>query len=592
MSVPEEVTPPPKPSKPSLSTLPYDVLHAIITHIPHASSLAALSATSRNLNTFVSTSGWQIFLQSKFPSLYPSYLPPTTDSAKNNEPAANKISWINHVQELTLLSRNYDRRGFLAHELEPEILLPTGRGKFARKQQWSALRGKGSQTIGFAPVVDAAEGILAVGGGHDILLRRRGNKVEEWWLYGDKNFAAGKDDVTALKLFRPSADGEQRALVGRANQSLTCVAMRTSRVTSGGFGQSRTEAVLETKPKCTVRDSTLLERGDESLVASVLGNDFVTLHRLPSVQAGEKIKKVPIAGELYFQGNEQQPWTASFLSETRLAIGMRGSHPAVVHTITPTGFTATPVRSFGAEECFDLKVASIKAIAPFPDLRGSPDLFLAGWSAGATLLHDLRTPSPYALLFASPSMAVPVYSLLPLGRERILVGEALHSLLKVFDIRMPGGRVYCTPGGSIPTPTDGPLDLPGAGQQPKKGWVPGWATHLQPARTNVAVHILAPQRWGQRGVRAQESPVYSLAAGSPGGGSVFAGLEGSVWELDFKGEGVHKKGGRECTMYEFEDRGYVKLWKQGAVEEIGEEGPRGLWGRLDGRWREMENERD
>lgn len=389
MSVPEEVTPPPKPSKPSLSTLPYDVLHAIITHIPHASSLAALSATSRNLNTFVSTSGWQIFLQSKFPSLYPSYLPPTTDSAKNNEPAANKISWINHVQELTLLSRNYDRRGFLAHELEPEILLPTGRGKFARKQQWSALRGKGSQTIGFAPVVDAAEGILAVGGGHDILLRRRGNKVEEWWLYGDKNFAAGKDDVTALKLFRPSADGEQRALVGRANQSLTCVAMRTSRVTSGGFGQSRTEAVLETKPKCTVRDSTLLERGDESLVASVLGNDFVTLHRLPSVQAGEKIKKVPIAGELYFQGNEQQPWTASFLSETRLAIGMRGSHPAVVHTITPTGFTATPVRSFGAEECFDLKVASIKAIAPFPDLRGSPDLFLAGWSAGATLYAPL-----------------------------------------------------------------------------------------------------------------------------------------------------------------------------------------------------------
>ena len=36
----------------------------------------------------------------------------------------------------------------------------------------------------------------------------------------------------------------------------------------------------------------------------------------------------------------------------------------------------------------------------------------------------------------------PIYSLLPIGTERFVAGGARHSIIKVFDLRMPGGKLY------------------------------------------------------------------------------------------------------------------------------------------------------
>jgi hypothetical protein len=83
--------------------------------------------------------------------------------------------------------------------------------------------------------------------------------------------------------------------------------------------------------------------------------------------------------------------------------------------------------------------------------------------------------------------------------------------------------------------------------------------------------------------------VYSLAAGSPGGARVFAGVEGGIWEFDFAGEDVGlecvRLGQRACTMYEFVGR--TRLRVQGPTERMGQPGERGACGILDWRWSEV-----
>jgi hypothetical protein len=183
-------------------------------------------------------------------------------------------------------------------------------------------------------------------------------------------------------------------------------------------------------------------------------------------------------------------------------------------------------------------------------------------------VHDLRTPAPFTAAFTDPLDAnSKIYSLLPIGRERFLVGGARHSLFKIFDIRMPGGRVYSAPSSKFSFESGGSA---------------GWATYMS--------HAPTASGFGHRH-RAQdrESPVYSLAKSDPGGGTVFAGVEGSLWEFDFLGDSGKKADCRrerkECVMYEFEER--TRLWKQGDEELLGQSGEAGAWGDLDGRWRSV-----
>jgi hypothetical protein len=180
-------------------------------------------------------------------------------------------------------------------------------------------------------------------------------------------------------------------------------------------------------------------------------------------------------------------------------------------------------------------------------------------------VHDLRIPSPFTAAFTDPLDAnSKIYSLLPIGRERFLVGGARHNLFKIFDIRMPGGRVYSSPASDVAINQDA---------SPA-----GWATYMS--------HTPNAAGFGHRHRAAErESPVYSLAKGDPGGGTVFAGVEGALWEFDFLGKkkGQGRRGRKQCVMYEFEER--TRLWKQGAEEYMGQSGEAGAWGTLDGRWR-------
>ncbi|KAI5801193.1 hypothetical protein EDC01DRAFT_703313, partial [Geopyxis carbonaria] len=567
----------------SLAALPYDLLHAIVAHLPTARALAALSRTCRALHTFVATSGrgWQIFVQAQFPS------------------AASRVDWRAHAAHLTQLSLSYDRRGFLAQRVDPDIYIPgpatppfspqrRHRAHYAAPalHRWSDTT-RSSQTVGFHPVLDAhtpagagTGETLVMGAGPDLLVRRRDARSERWALLREAPAGvAGKDDITALRL----TDAGARALVGRANGALETVDLLAE-------GRWRVGARMHTAGRA-VKCVALCE--ESRTAAAVLANEAVALFPL-SGGAPAATLELPAA---------EQPWTAAFLSPGLLAVGKTATAPLSIHAITPTHISPTPLRAFAAPD--ETQVSSVFPIAALPSIRGpSAELFLAGWYHGATLLHDLRSPAAHVAAFVDPlDPTSAVYSLLPLGRERLVVGGARHNLLKVFDLRMTGGRVYSSPSlpslpplpslPSLPATTTGTATGTGASAAQH-----GWATYL-------TQHHSAPRR-------EKESPVYALAA-SHCGARLFAGVEGRVWEFDFAGDAAqhhfpaHPRrrsgsvearrgmgaagpaGGengrrawnsRSCSMYEFTGR--TRLWRQGPEGLMGHPGEEG--GRLDARW--------
>lgn len=116
-----------------------------------------------------------------------------------------------------------------------------------------------------------------------------------------------------------------------------------------------------------------------------------------------------------------------------------------------------------------------------------------------------------------------IFSLATVGRERVIAGAAAHGLLKVFDLRMPGGRAYSY--------------LDASGKEPR---VPlaneiddGEELVLQASGSNIYTPRTGPghrqrnRRWGQ------DSPVYSLSRPSASSPKLYVGLENHVLDLNF-----------------------------------------------------------
>lgn len=129
---------------------------------------------------------------------------------------------------------------------------------------------------------------------------------------------------------------------------------------------------------------------------------------------------------------------------------------------------------------------------------------------------------------------------------------------------MPGGRVY----GTVSPPQE----------QTAGSRRAGWATYLTVGGS------------GNNYTRGRESPVYALAA-SACGEHVYAGTEGTMWELDFMGRSIAGRGStyspKPLAMYEF--TGKMRVWQQSLAVEMGKSGEMG--GRLDARWMPVETMR-
>ena len=181
----------------------------------------------------------------------------------------------------------------------------------------------------------------------------------------------------------------------------------------------------------------------------------------------------------------------------------------------------------------------------------------------------------------------PIYSLLPIGTERFVAGGARHSIIKVFDLRMPGGKLYHA--------TD-LLPCSGASHNRPKSFKSGrWLSccgyHYDSRHKRRDWNVfLRPKDNTSR--RVTESPVYALSRPSQCSPTFFAGVESTVLQFDMVSimdeyadplfqYGIAKTGDKRqvkrkwdpqgdvlcLPMYEH-DSGPVKLVKQRKVEYI------------------------
>src|SRR5271154_1233099 len=109
-----------------LQDLPPEVLQQVISHLPSASAVIALSLTSKSLHKKISLGDYSIFrlfVQNRFPTI-------------NTSPL-----WRRAAQELTSRSRAWDRKAFVATECFPDEAEPPAP----------------HQGSGFTPVIESHE---------------------------------------------------------------------------------------------------------------------------------------------------------------------------------------------------------------------------------------------------------------------------------------------------------------------------------------------------------------------------------------------------------------------------------------------------
>lgn len=145
----------------------------------------------------------------------------------------------------------------------------------------------------------------------------------------------------------------------------------------------------------------------------------------------------------------------------------------------------------------------------------------------------MRSPSSCTATYHDPiDNFSAIYSLAPLGRERFVAGAARHAIMKVFDLRMPGGKAYhsidltpCSQTSSrnpaTPPSPDGGVccDLHYEHKYDRRDW-------------NLFLNPRGPAfyRLGTR--RSSESPVYSLSSPSACSPFLFAGIENNLVQFD------------------------------------------------------------
>jgi hypothetical protein len=531
----------------SLTDLPPELLDHITSYLPTASSVSNLSRSSKSLERVVEKDGWATFNRSRFPSIHLPHPRSTPPSPSYQKDAA---------RTLVTLSRNWDRRAFAARYLEPSGHIrsfPSGQ----KVERWKRPRG---QTIGFTPQLDSYElvgqrwsdrrEVLSLSAGAEICVREKksgrrsgGGRGEDvrWVMYRPDGAVEGRDDVTSLHLLRPQREGEgekaAQVVRGTANGALE---LQTLPFDIGGERDAGIGNAAATRTFPTddlpVRSTSLLQRPSHpSLLAAALGETRICLYSLTGTTEDDK---VPLS---HFDVPRPQngartyrTWSTNFISPTSLAVGLGPSEePVHIYTLTPSGIDKDCVRKFSLQNDLDRlegeitlsnfakkSTSSVYPIVPLPSTAtggGEGSLFLSGAYDGVIRLHDLRSDRHVEGAYVDPTDDSAVYSLLPRGREKLVVGTSRHSVMKVFDLRM-GARCY-----SYLSTFRKNMD---GNEEAERD---GWNLFLKPHSATY------PGRGGGNNWarRSAESSIYSLTSPSPTSPYIYAGVENAVVELTF-----------------------------------------------------------
>jgi len=529
----------------SLDQLPPEILVQFLAHCETARTLLNLSLTCKKFNHIIQTDGFRVFVLNRFPSFQ---CPPY---------------WKDAAHALTTWSRNWDRKAFIAHCIEPYRVPALKSSRTPRFQR--------IQTMGYQPIIDSYEEwvggnwssrkeVVAWGGGAKIILRlrRTGDEAEtawqahrepdrrsvldehhhmyDWITYQEHGLVDGRDDITATNILRSkngSDDTSEHILVGRASGKLdrVTIAVETAR--------SRVITSYDTG-KRPVRSATV-SSASEPLLAACLAENAVALYSTtsqgPNIKPLAEVSAIP-------PGRPGRTWSSRFLRQDRLAVGRGPSgQPLLVYGINETGFSKHPIRKYNVRQndtvsggglIDDTSASSpntsiypIAPIAPSSAAGGAEgDIFLSGGYDGNIRLHDLRSPADSIAVFMDLTESSAIYSLLPFGRERFVAGACRHALVKVFDLRMSGGKLYHSSNLESCSPETAKATKAADSQSVR----PCCDYHHQAkaVRNNYSMFLAAG---GPRNRRSQ-SAVYSLSAPSPFSPTFYAGIEDAVVQFD------------------------------------------------------------
>ena len=504
----------------SLEVLPPEILDHIVHYLPRAHDLANVCLTSKRLNRIITKEGWRAFVLANFPSIQT----PST-------------SWQDAAHALTTLSRNLDRRAFICNELEPS-------GPIRNVQDGRMLeswRRPTGQTMGFQAILDTYEevigshwssrnSIVAWSAGAELLIKTKSQNNKEsanrsssdWHVYRDKKYIEGQDDITTVNIVRPahplassSRSSNCQIVIGRASGELTSVALNAK------AGQCVVNK-FNTAGR-TVRSADIAP-GTTALLSTCLDDKTLALYSLSS----ERDIVEPSSQTTCITDNARacRTWSTNFLSTRRVAVGLGPStHTVHVYQIKEDGLSREPLRKFGHGNLRPTSTYPVKAL-PSSSAVGSEvddNVLISGNYDGVLRLHDMRSSEDVVARIEDPVDNSSIFSLETIGRERIIAGGQSHSLLKIFDLRMTGGRVY----GYANIISGSPRNLPSSTFRPR---VEG--TEIYESGWNVFVGQNRQIRTSARR-QPKESPIYSLSRPSSVSPILYAGLEDTVVRFNF-----------------------------------------------------------
>lgn len=540
-----------------LEKLPFELLSHLYAHLSTAQSVHHLSLTCRVLNKFTQQEGWKVFVRERFPSFQ---IPP------------NLHNYADAAHGLTTLSRNWDRKAFLARYIQPYgFIIESVTGNPIGK--W---RSPSGQTMGYQPSMDSYEEwlgaakdkqghrwsdrrqVLAWSAGAELIIRvqETGSKafnrwqnsgVEErtlhfddlrnltrWLTWRQEGSREGRDDITSVKLVKPFQRqpinlGNDSILVGSASGNLDLISTHDEVLFKRIFNYATND-----RP---VRSTDISESVESPLIVAGLSDSTLALY--PLIPSAEESSVKPISDCVVIPTSPQayRIWTTEFISESRIAVGIGPStHPLHVFQVTPTGIEPEPIRKFGLkgtlplEDNVDVETgtarSSIYPISPLPQSscagRTAGEVFLSGAYDGIIRLHDMRCSDAYVSGYWDPTDDSPIFSLQTIGRERLVAGSSRHSIIKLFDLRVAGGRAYhyidasATLSSSTPNFNSDQISRD------------GWNVFLSSSNSRQP-------RQSRGHSWSRESPIYSLSRPSSVSPVLFAGLENAVVQLDFAG---------------------------------------------------------
>lgn len=343
----------------SLDRLPPEIISQIVSYAPTARYLRDLSLTCRIVHDIVESDGWSSLVLNRFPSFR---TPPC---------------WRNAAHSLSTLSRSFDRKAFIAQNAGPDFgpnhtrihALPSGEIHV----QWTRPKG---QTMGYQPVIDSHEvflantwtsrkEVVAWGAGAEIVVKfeDRGPHVREeqkkaekdgqgrsldsvydqtghlkqtWLTYHHPHYREGINDVTALKILKPSTlEDKVNLIVGHASGELQHVQL-----------SKKTSTIMKhfDSGRSPVRCADITQ-STNPLVAACLGDSQVALFQVN----GREYKKI---SEITCPSEDRgvRSWSSVFIGPNRLAIG-RGISKRIleVYSLDPDGISKDPVRTFSSD---------------------------------------------------------------------------------------------------------------------------------------------------------------------------------------------------------------------------------------------------